>query len=85
MADQATERFFDISCQPLCRACSCETRTLYVHLNSGARVRVLNVRELELTNDALIIKCGIKEPHALEFRRKDVYFASCEQSLPPMR
>jgi hypothetical protein len=56
---------------------------MYVHLTSGARVKVENVKDLELTNETMIIKCGVSEPHAVEFRLKDVYFTSCEQCLPP--
>ena len=83
MTDQTPGRFFDLSCQPLCKACSDATRTMYVHLTSGTRVKVENAKELEFTEDTMIIKCGMKEPHAMEFRREDVYFTSCEQSLPP--
>jgi hypothetical protein len=56
---------------------------MYVHLTSGTRVKVENVRELEVSRDAMIIKCGATEPHAVEFRLKDVYFTSCEECLPP--
>jgi hypothetical protein len=56
---------------------------MYVHLTSGIILKVENAGKLEVTNDAVIINCGLTEPHAVEFRLKDVYFASCEQSLPP--
>jgi hypothetical protein len=56
---------------------------MYVHLTSGTILKVENAGKLEVTNDTVIIHCGQTEPHALEFRLKDVYFASCEQCLPP--
>jgi hypothetical protein len=83
MADQDSLPFFDLSCRPLCKACSGETRTIYVHLTSGTRLKVENVREVEVMHEAIIIQCGVTEPHAVEFRREDVYFTSCEQCLPP--
>jgi hypothetical protein len=83
MTNQSRHQFFDLSCQPLCKACSGETRTVYVHLASGTRVKVENAKGLELSNEAVIIKCGVKEPHTVEFRLKDVYFTSCEECLPP--
>jgi hypothetical protein len=56
---------------------------MYVHLTSGTILKVQNVKKLDVTKDAVIINCGQTEPHAVEFRLKDVYFASCEEGLPP--
>jgi hypothetical protein len=46
-------------------------------------VKIGNVREVRITDDDVIVECGVAEPHQVEFRRGDVYFASCELCSPP--
>jgi hypothetical protein len=69
----------DLSCQPLCRQCTGESRVLFVHLCSGTVVKVENVRGVRVTNDRVILDCGRDE--AVEFDRRDVYFTSCREGL----
>ena len=80
MTERASDQFVDISCQPLCKACSGETRTLYVYLCSGTLLKVGNMRGISVTDTDVIIECG--DGHAVELRRSDVHFASCEACLP---
>ena len=82
MNDQQSGDLTDLSCQPLCKACSGETRVLYVHLCSGTIVKVANSRRVRVTAGDIIIECG--DGQAVEFRRADVYFTSCENCLPPI-
>lgn len=84
VTEQRIEPAFDLHCQPLCHACSGETRTMHVYLTSGTLLKVGNAGKVTLTDDAIIIECAAEGiGHALEFRREDVYFTTCEMCLPP--
>lgn len=79
-----TEPMFDLHCQPLCHACSRDTRSMYVYLTDGTRLKIGNAGRLTVMDDAITIDCtGEGIGHAVEFRRKDVYFTTCEMCLPP--
>ncbi len=80
MNEHPTE-FADLMCQPLCLACSGETRALYVYLRSGNVIKIGNANSISLTNDDLIIPCGDGE--SMNFKRAEVYFTSCEKVSPP--
>ena len=81
MTEYESQPMFDLSCQPLCMACSGETRTIYVHFCSGTLLKIANARKVGLTKTDIIIECG--DGHAVEFRRSDVYFTSCENCVLP--
>jgi hypothetical protein len=74
----------DLHCQPLCQACHDETRAMRIYLNSGALIKVANADKLREVGESIVIDCaGEGAGHAVEFRRRDVYFATCENCLPP--
>ncbi len=81
MTEQRSETMVDLSCQPLCHACSGETRVIYVHLCSGTVLKVANANGVTVTQDEIIIPCG--DGQAVEFQRSEVYFTSCEKLIPP--
>lgn len=85
MAQDQAEAPFYYHCQPLCQACAGETRTMYVWLTSGKTVKLGNVRSVQVTPDTVIFECAAEQgEHAVEFRRKDVYYAACSpMALPP--
>ena len=85
MNEYNTEPMFDLHCEPLCQVCSGDTRAMYVYLTDGTRLKIGNTGKLTVTDDAITIECtGEGFGHAVEFRRKDVYFTTCEMCLPPV-
>jgi hypothetical protein len=75
---------YDLHCQPLCQVCHNETRTMHIYLTSGGYIKIGNADKLRVEGDTLVVDCiGEGVGHALQFRRKDVYFATCEDCMPP--
>jgi hypothetical protein len=57
---------------------------MHVHLTSGALVKIGNAGKVRVGSDTIVIECaGEGVGHAMEFRREDVYFTTCEACLPP--
>ena len=84
VTEQRNEPAFDLHCQPLCQACSGETRTIHVYLTSGTLLKIGNAGKVTVTNDAIIVECAAEGVgHALEFDREGVYFTTCGMCLPP--
>ncbi len=84
MTEQRIETGFDLHCQPLCQACSGETRTMHVYLTSGTLLKIGNAGKVTVTGDAITVECvGEGVGHEVEFRREDVYFTTCGMCLPP--
>ena len=81
MKEDLGEMLVDLSCQPLCQACSGETRSMFVYLCSGAVLKIGNSRQVRLTGEAVIVECG--DNQAVEFCRHDVHFISCKNISPP--
>jgi hypothetical protein len=40
VAEQGIEPYFDLHCQPLCKACSGETRSMNVYLMDGTLLKI---------------------------------------------
>jgi hypothetical protein len=75
---------YDLHCQPLCQVCHEEVRTIHIYLTSGALIKLGNVDKVRMEGDTVVIECaGEGAGHAVEFRRQDVYLATCELCLPP--
>jgi hypothetical protein len=84
VAEQKIEPYFDLHCQPLCKACSGETRSMNVYLMDGTLLKIGNAGRVTVTDDAIVIDCVAEGAgHAVKFRREDVYFTTCEMCLPP--
>ena len=84
MNEHTSNGIADLTCRPLCLACSQETRILYVHLCSGTVLKIANANGVRLTDDEVIIPCGHGgDGHAVVLKRSDVYFTSCEKASPP--
>ena len=81
MSEQSTHEGYDLYCLPLCKGCEKQGQPMYVYLRSGTRVKIGNPKSIHVTESDVIIDCG--EDQAMEFRRSDVYFTCCGDSLPP--